>query len=87
MSYVDNDHATSRSLSENDLAPYRESHRFMHISLIQVAFKPLTFKGIPERFIAALQDGRNQDWKKSLIGTVQTNLPYGPVYFNAYPNL
>lgn len=42
---------------------------------------------MPESFIAALRDGRNKNWKKSLIGNVQTSLAYGPMYFNAYPNL
>ena len=59
----------------------------MHIGLVQVAFKSLTLRGLLESFIAALRDGRNQNWKKSFIGTVQTSLTYGPVYFNAYPNL
>ncbi|KAG5615834.1 hypothetical protein H5410_015658 [Solanum commersonii] len=54
---------------------------------IEVAFNPLTLRGLPESFIAALRDGRNHNWKKSLIGTIQTSLAYGPVYFNAYPNL
>ncbi|KAH0784606.1 hypothetical protein KY290_004204 [Solanum tuberosum] len=44
-----------------------------------VAFKPLTLRGLPESFIAALRDGRNHNWKKSLIGTIQTSLAYGPV--------
>ncbi|KAG5589784.1 hypothetical protein H5410_040298 [Solanum commersonii] len=52
-----------------------------------VAFKSLTLRGLPESFIAALCDGRNHNWKKSLRGTIQTSLAYGPVYFNAYPNL
>ncbi|KAG5572771.1 hypothetical protein H5410_062537 [Solanum commersonii] len=59
----------------------------MYIGLVQVAFKPLTLRGLPESFIAALRYGRNHNWKKSLIGTIQTSLAYGPVYFNAYPNL
>ncbi|KAG5568233.1 hypothetical protein H5410_064753 [Solanum commersonii] len=59
----------------------------IHIGLVQVAFNPLTLRGLPESFIAALRDGRNHNWKKSLIGTIQTSLAYGPVYFNAYPNL
>ncbi|XP_075108984.1 uncharacterized protein LOC142180806 [Nicotiana tabacum] len=84
---VDSDHATFRLLSESDLAPYRDSHRFIHIGLIEVAFKSLTLRGLPESFITALRDGRNQNWKKSLIGTVHTSLAYGPVYFNVYPNL
>lgn len=81
------DHGTLKLLSGNDFAPYRENYRFMHIGLVQVAFKPLTLRDLPESFIAALRDGRNQNWKKSLVGTVQTSLAYGPVYFNVYPNL
>ncbi|KAG5611429.1 hypothetical protein H5410_022710, partial [Solanum commersonii] len=84
---IDSENQTFRLLSDNDLAPYKDIYRFMHIGLVQVAFKPLTLRGLPESFIAALRDGRNQNWKKSLIGTIQTSLAYGPVYFNAYPNL
>ncbi|WMV36491.1 hypothetical protein MTR67_029876 [Solanum verrucosum] len=84
---IDSDNQTFRLLSDNDIAPYRDIYRLMHIGLVQVAFKPLTLRGLPESFIAALRDGRNHNWKKSLIGTIQTSLAYGPVYFNAYPNL
>ncbi|KAG5630260.1 hypothetical protein H5410_001977 [Solanum commersonii] len=56
--------------------PYGDIYRFMHIGLVQVAFKPLTLRGLPESFIEALRDG-----------TIQTSLAYGPVYFNVYPNL
>uniref|UniRef100_M1DLY9 Uncharacterized protein n=1 Tax=Solanum tuberosum TaxID=4113 RepID=M1DLY9_SOLTU len=84
---IDSDNQTFRLLSDNDLAPYRDIYRFMHIDLVQVAFKPLTFRGLPENFITALRDSRSHNWKKFLIGTIQTSLAYGPVYFNAYPNL
>ncbi|CAN4094159.1 unnamed protein product [Withania somnifera] len=59
----------------------------MHIGLIQVAFKSLTLRGLPETFIVTLKNGRNRKLKKSIIGIVQTSRTYGPVYFNAYPNL
>ncbi|KAG5573020.1 hypothetical protein H5410_062786, partial [Solanum commersonii] len=75
---IDSDNQTFRLLSDNDLAPYRDIYRFMHIGLVQVAFKPLTLRGLPESFIAALRDGKNHNWKKSLIGTIQTSLAYGP---------
>ncbi|KAG5605044.1 hypothetical protein H5410_026536 [Solanum commersonii] len=84
---IDSDHQTFRLLTENDLVPYRDIYRFMHIGLVQVAFMPLTLRGLPESFIPALRDGRNHNWKKSLIGTIQTSLAYRPIYFNAYPNL
>ncbi|KAG5581150.1 hypothetical protein H5410_051777 [Solanum commersonii] len=84
---IDSDNQTFRLLSDNDIAPYRDIYRFMHIGLVQVAFKTLTLRGLPESFIAALRDGRNHNWKKSLIGTIQTSLAYRPIYVNAYPNL
>ncbi|KAG5621177.1 hypothetical protein H5410_006395 [Solanum commersonii] len=84
---IDSDYQTFRLLSENNLAPYRNRYRFMHIGLVHVTFKPLTLRGLPESFIAALRNGRNHNWKKSLIGTIQTSLAYEPVYFNIYPNL
>ncbi|KAG5572451.1 hypothetical protein H5410_062217 [Solanum commersonii] len=43
-----------------------------------VALKPFTLRGLPKSFIAALRNGRNHNWKKSLIGTIQTSLAYGP---------
>ncbi|KAG5592748.1 hypothetical protein H5410_043262 [Solanum commersonii] len=52
---IDSDNQTFRLLSDNDLAPYKDIYRFMHIGLVQVAFKPLTLRGLPESFIAALR--------------------------------
>ncbi|KAG5607794.1 hypothetical protein H5410_029286 [Solanum commersonii] len=37
------------------MAPYKDIYRFMHIGLVQVAFKPLTLRGLPESFIANLR--------------------------------
>jgi len=67
---IDSDNQTFRLLSENDLAPYRDIYHFMYIGLVQVAFKPLTLRGLLESFIAALRDGRNYNWKKSLYKLV-----------------
>ncbi|KAG5570738.1 hypothetical protein H5410_060504 [Solanum commersonii] len=52
-----------------------------------ITIDTLTLRGLPENFIAALRDGRNHNWKKSLIGTIQTSLAYELVHFNAYHNL
>ncbi|KAL9678366.1 hypothetical protein QQ045_016210 [Rhodiola kirilowii] len=45
---------------------------------MQIAFKPLTLEGLLESFIAALRDGRTLNYKKSLMGIVQTSLAHGP---------
>ncbi|KAL3510960.1 hypothetical protein ACH5RR_030361 [Cinchona calisaya] len=63
-------------LDHNDIDSYKSAGKFnfMHIGLVQIAFKPLTLKGLPESFIAAVRDARNLDWKKILNGyyTIQS---------------
>ncbi|KAL9671985.1 hypothetical protein QQ045_009559 [Rhodiola kirilowii] len=69
-----------RLLDESDLLAYKYSHKYMHIGLVQIAFKPLTLEGSLESFMVALRDGRNLNWKQSLMGIVQTSLtPEGSV--------
>ncbi|KAG5574206.1 hypothetical protein H5410_054340 [Solanum commersonii] len=55
--------------------------------MVQIAFKPLTLKGLPETFLAALRDARNLNFRQSLMGSIESTVAYGPVYFNAQPNL
>ncbi|KAL8488701.1 hypothetical protein ACS0TY_024840 [Phlomoides rotata] len=63
------------------------THKFLHVGLVQIVFRPLTLEGLPESFLTALRDGRNLNWKQSLMGIIQSNLAHGPVYFDVYPNL
>lgn len=74
-------------LSQSDILPYKRTHKFIHIGCVQVAFRPLTLNGLPESFLASLRDGRNLNWKQSLMGIIESSLALGPVYFDAYPNL
>ncbi|KAG5585167.1 hypothetical protein H5410_045601 [Solanum commersonii] len=55
--------------------------------MVQIAFKPLTLKRLPETFLAALRDARNLNFRQSLMGSIESRVAYGPVYFNAQPNL
>ncbi|KAG5580002.1 hypothetical protein H5410_050629 [Solanum commersonii] len=50
-------------------------------------FMPLTLKGLLETFLAALHDTRNLNFRQSLMGSIESTVAYGPVYFNAQPNL
>ncbi|KAL9677508.1 hypothetical protein QQ045_005740 [Rhodiola kirilowii] len=85
---LNSEELTIRLVDESDLLAYKYSHKYMHIRLVQIAFKPLNLEGLPESFImAALRDGRNLNWKQSLTGIVQTSLAHGPIYFDVYPNL
>ncbi|KAL9689722.1 hypothetical protein QQ045_010111 [Rhodiola kirilowii] len=69
-------------LEESDLLLYRHSYKCLQIGLVQIAFKPLTLEGLPESFIAALRDGRNLNYKQSLMGIIQTSLAHGPYYYD-----
>ena len=84
---LNNEEMVLKLLSNKDIDLYRHTYKFLHIGLVQIAFKPLTLEGLPESFIAALRDGRNLNWKQSLMGIIQSSLAHGPVYFNVYPNL
>ncbi|KAG5630278.1 hypothetical protein H5410_001995 [Solanum commersonii] len=55
--------------------------------MVQIAFKPLTLKGLPETFLAALRDTRNLNFRQSLTSSIESTVAYDPVYFNAHPNL
>lgn len=74
-------------LTYEDIHRYQYTHNYLHVGLVQIAFKPLTLQGLPESFLAVLRDGRNMNWKQSLMGIIQSSLTNGPVYFNVYPNL
>jgi hypothetical protein len=84
---LDTNDKTIKLLSIKDVQRYKQKYQYMHIGLIQVAFKPLTLPGLNSSILADLRDARCNDWKSSLMGIVQTSLCHGPVYFNVYPNL
>lgn len=77
---------TIRLLTKKDLAPFKQ-HKFIHIGLIQVAFKPLTLLGVNSSIMAYIRDGRCRDFKPSLAALIETSLCHGPVYFDVSPNL
>ncbi|KAG5615777.1 hypothetical protein H5410_015601 [Solanum commersonii] len=78
---------TIRLLNKRDVELYKSQYKFLHIGMVQIAFKPLTLKGLPETFLAALRDVRNLNFRQSLMGSIESTVAYGPVYFNVQPNL
>ena len=74
-------------LNKRDIDIFKSRYNWMHIGMVQIAFKPLTLKGLPETFLAALRDARNLDFRQSLMGSIESTVAYGPVYFNTQPNL
>ncbi|KAG5581146.1 hypothetical protein H5410_051773 [Solanum commersonii] len=78
---------TIRLLNKRDIEFYKSQYKFLHIGMVQIAFKLLTLKGLPETFLAALRDARNLNFRQSLMGSIESTVAYGPIYFNAQPNL
>ncbi|KAG5627523.1 hypothetical protein H5410_012741 [Solanum commersonii] len=73
---------TIRLLNKHDIDVYKNQYKFLHIGIIQIAFKWL-----PETFLAALRDARNLNFRQSLMGSIESTVAYGLVYFNTQPNL
>ncbi|KAG5071561.1 hypothetical protein JHK86_006772 [Glycine max] len=61
-------------------------YKYLHIGCVEVAIKPLIDLGIDAAVLMCLRDIRHNKFEDSLIGTVETSLGQGPVYFNYYPN-
>ncbi|KAG5580724.1 hypothetical protein H5410_051351 [Solanum commersonii] len=78
---------TIRLLNKCDIDVYRNQYKFLHIGMVQIAFKPLTLKGLPETFLAAFRNAGNLNFRQSLMGSIESTVSYGPVYFNTQPNL
>ena len=65
----------------------KERYKILHISAIQVAPKPLPRLGLDKPICICLRDDRLNQFQDSLLGLMQTNTSFGPVYFTCYPNL
>jgi hypothetical protein len=73
-------------IREKDLKSYK-NYNYIHIGLIQVAFKPLTLLGLNASLMAYVRDGRSKDFKSSLAALIETSLCHRPVYFDIFPNI
>ena len=65
----------------------RERYKILHIGAIQVAAKPLTRLGLHKPICICLRDARHNQFQDSLLGLMQANTSFGPVYFTCYQNL
>jgi len=83
---INNSLEVIRLLKENDINHYKSAFNYLHIGLVQVGVKPLFRKGLDIPVCVILRDGRFLNFGDSLLGVLQSNLAYGPVYFNCYPN-
>ena len=76
---ISKENQTIRLLNKKDLVPFK-NYKFIHIGLIQIAFKPLTLSGLNSSIMAYVRDGRCLDFKPSLAALIETSLCHGPVY-------
>ena len=53
---LNSDEQTIQLLNKRDIDLYRSRYNWMHIGKVQIAFKPLTLKGLPKTFLVALRD-------------------------------
>ena len=84
---ISQDNETISLINSRDIIRYRGKYKYMHIGLVQVAFKPLTLLGTNTSIQATLNHSRCLDWQQSIMGVVETSLCLEPVYFNVYHNL
>ncbi|QHO42380.1 polyprotein [Arachis hypogaea] len=73
-------------LTKQSVREHARHYRYLHIGCVQVAVKPLIREGLNASILMCLRDIRHNDFQDSLIGTVETSLGHGPVYFNCFPN-
>ena len=59
----------------------REKFKILHIGDIQVAAKSLTRLGLDKPICICLPDARHNQFQDSLLGLMQANTSFGPVYF------
>ena len=86
-SCIQNNDEIIRLIHINDFIPFIDKYKYIHIGLVQIAFKPLTLLVQNTSIQCTLRDGRCLNWKASLMGAIETSLSHGPVYFDIYPNL
>ncbi|QHO17048.1 polyprotein [Arachis hypogaea] len=73
-------------LTKQSIREHARHYRYLHIGCVQVAVKPLIREGLNASILMCLRDIRHNDFQDSLIGTVETSLGHGPVYFNYFSN-
>ena len=73
-------------LTKQSVVEHAKKSKYLHIGCVQVAVKPLVKEGLNASILMCLREIRHNDFHDSLIGTVETSLGHGSVYFNCFPN-
>ena len=73
-------------ISQKFINFYRENFNYLHFGLVQIVIKPLTREGLNNSVLSVARDKRHKRFIDSLLGSVESTLSEGPVYFNVFPN-
>ena len=73
-------------MDSNIITQHQRYYGFLHLGLIQVAFKPLTRLRLDSPILICLRDIRHKKFHDSLLAVLDSNLQSGPAYFNYFPN-
>ncbi|KAG5591106.1 hypothetical protein H5410_041620 [Solanum commersonii] len=65
---------TIHLLNKRNIELYKSQYKFLHIGMVQITFKSLTLKGLPETFLAALRDARNLNFRQFLMGSIELRI-------------
>jgi len=68
---IDYEEQTIKLLNEEDIQQYVEKYKYIHIGLIQVAYKALTLQGLNASILSFLRDARCLSWTSFLVGIMQ----------------
>lgn len=65
-------------LFDPGIVKYKENYKFLHISLLQIALKPLTNEGLNAYTLIELRHYRHLNFADSLLGLIESSLCNGP---------
>lgn len=65
---------------------YKNNYSYLYMSLVQIGIKPISMEEMNTTILTCVRDARFNNFKDSLLGTIESSLSNGPIYFNCYPN-
>jgi hypothetical protein len=83
---LNKEYETIKLFSKNNIEKHKQKYSFIHIGLVQVAIKPLTRQWLNNSVLLCLIDGRHLNFRDSLLGSIESSLYEGSLYFNCHPN-
>ena len=64
-----------------------KKYNYLHIGSVQIGLKPLTRGSLDVAILLCLRDKRHNRFYDSLLGTIESSLSHGPIFFNCFPDL